>query len=205
MNFKDTINQEAREYGGGSQSDKFEFENEGVYRMRILCMPKVLATHFFGKGNPSAICVGIEKGCPFHKENEVNKPSLKLVTYIIDRKDGKIKLAELPLSISYGLNDLKQDEDFLFDEFPMPYDVKITYDPNNPDPKAKYRLVGSPKREDLTDEEKQELEQALIKMTPEDYVAKRKEKQLTKIEVVPVKAPYPTAEEEEIDINDIPY
>ena len=197
MNFKEMINQEAREYGGGGQSDKFEFDREGVYRMRILCMPKVLATHFFGKGNPSTICVGIEKGCPFHKEDAVNKASLKLVTYIIDRKDSKVKLAELPLSVSYSMDDLKNDEDFAFDEFPMPYDVKITYDPNNPDPKAKYRMVGSPKREELTDEETQELEQALTKMTPEDYVAKRKEKQLTKIEVVPAK--YPTAEDEGID------
>ncbi len=156
----------------------------------------MLATHFFGKGNPSAICVGIDEGCPYHKEEE-KRPSIKLVTYIIDRSDeNKVKLAELPLSISYAVNDLQDDVDFQFDEFPMPYDVKITHDPNNDDPKAKYRLVASPKMTDVTEDERAEFNKKMEEMTPEAYVEKRKEKQKEKNagEVTykqPVPPPYP--------------
>lgn len=180
MNFMDDIKQETQKYGGGAgSSDMFEFK-KGVNRMRILAQPKVLATHFFGKGVPSAVCIGIDEGCQFHGENH-QRPSIKLVTYIIDRDDeDKIKLAELPLSISYSINDLQNDDDFRFDGFPMPFDVKITHDPDNQDPKAKYRLIGSPNSTELTEEQEKELADRLEKMSPEQYVEKRKEKQKSK-------------------------
>ena len=83
----------------------------------------------------------------------------------------------MPLSISYALNDLQNDEDFAFDEFPMPYDVKITYDPKNSDPKAKYRLVPVPNKEPVTDEEKALLDEAMKKQTPEQFVEMKKKYQ----------------------------
>jgi hypothetical protein len=174
MGFMDSIKEEQKKYGA-EPSNMFEFEKNGVYKMRILHQPKVIATHFFGKGNPAIVCVGIDEGCQFHGEG-ADKPGIKLATYILDRSDSKVKLAELPLSISYALNDLQNDEDYAFDEFPMPYDVKVTYDPDNKDPKAKYRLVASPKREDLQEEEVIALAEALKKQTPEQYVEKRKKK-----------------------------
>lgn len=178
MSLKDDINAEAKKYGGGgTNSDFFQFE-KGVNKMRILVQPKVIAFHFFGKGEKPDVCVGIDEGCPHHKETD-KKPSIKLATYIIDRKDDKVKLAELPLSISYSLNDLQEDSDFAFKDFPMPYDVKITSDPDNTDPKAKYRLVASPKQVELTDEEETALSEALKKMTPEQYVQVRKDKQVS--------------------------
>lgn len=179
--FMDTIKSESKKYGGGGgSSDFFQFE-KGVNKMRILIEPAVIAYHFFGEGQKPDVCVGIEEGCPHHKEG-AKKPAIKLPTYIIDRKDGKVKFAELPLSISYALNDLQEDSDFAFSEFPMPYDVKITSDPDNSDPKAKYRLVASPVREDITATEGKAFDEAMAKMTPEKYVEIRKEKQ----EVAPV-------------------
>lgn len=199
-NFMDEIQSESKKYGGGGgNSDFFSFE-EGVNRMRILVQPKVIAYHFPPQGKPD-VCVGIDEGCTHHGA-DAKKPTIRLCTYIIDRKDNKVKFAELPLSISYSLNDLQEDEDFAFDDFPMPYDVKITHDPKNPDPKAKYRLVGSPKQEPLTDLEKTDLENAMLKMTPEQYVQTRKDKQAN----VPT-----TAEEaggfdsDDIDPKDIPF
>ena len=168
MSLKDDINKEAKKYGGGGgTSDFFQFE-EGVNRMRILVMPKVIAYHFFGEGQKPDVCVGIDEGCPHHKEG-IKRPTIKLCTYVIDRNDNKIKFAELPLSINYSLNDLQEDSDFAFSDFPMPYDVKITHDPKNPDPKAKYRLVASPNREDITQEDSTALEAAMEKMTPEQF------------------------------------
>lgn len=202
MGFMDDINEEQKKYGGGG-GNRFEFENKGVYRIRILNQPKVLATHFFGKGNPAVTCVGIDEGCTYHTEKD-DRPSIKLVTYVIDRKDGKVKIAELPLSISYALNDLQEDEEFAFENFPMPYDVKVTYDPDNKDPKAKYRLVASPKQEALTDEEETELAEKMKKQTPEQYVESKKHKQKEKGGVSQRNSDveYP---KEEINPDDIPF
>ena len=177
-NFRDEINEEAKKYGGGVSSDFYSFER-GVNKIRILVQPKVIATHFFGEGVPAIVCIGINEDCKYHKEGD-KRPGIKLATYIIERKMGKIKLAELPLSISYAINDLQEDDDFAFSEFPMPYDVKITYDPDNADPKAKYRLVASPNKSDITDDERGELAGLMAKMSPEQYVEIRKAKQKAK-------------------------
>jgi hypothetical protein len=202
--FMDSIKDEQKKYGAvGGGGDYFHFDNAGMYKMRILVQPKVIATHFFGKGNPAAVCIGVEEGCQFHKEDE-KKPSIKLATYIIDREDKKIKLAELPLSISYALQDLQNDIDFAFDEFPMPYDVKITYDPENNDPKAKYRLTPSPKQEAIKDDEREALDKAMEKQTPEQYVENKKKRQKEKDsgEVSPRKSEYPA---DDINPDDIPF
>lgn len=170
----DDLDIETRKYGAGN-TGIFEFKR-GQNKMRILTFPEVLATHFFGVGVSSITCIGVDEGCPYHKDTD-KRPSLKLVSYIIDRADdNKIKLAELPLSIRYALKDLMEDEDYTFDDFPMPYDVKITSDPDNTDPKAKYRLVGSPKREEITEDEQKELDEKLHEITPEQYVEKKKAK-----------------------------
>lgn len=176
MNLKEKISMDSKQYGvSGGNSDFFSFK-EGANRMRILNMPEIIALHFHGEGQRPDVCIGVEEGCAFHKEGD-KRPTIKLCTYIIDREDGKIKFAELPLSINYSLNDLQEDSDFAFSDFPMPYDVKITHDPKNADPKAKYRLVPSPNREEITAEDEAALETAMAKMTPEQYVATRKEKQ----------------------------
>jgi len=201
MGFMEEIKSEQKKYGA-EPANMFEFENAGIYKIRILHQPKVVATHFFGKGNPAVVCVGIDEGCPFHGEG-TDKPGIKLATYVLDRNDGKVKMAELPLSISYSLNDLQNDEDYAFDGFPMPYDVKVTYDPDNKDPKAKYRLVASPKLEELTSDEMEQLAEALKKQTPEQYVEKRKNKVKANAPVSHAKAPeYPT---DDINPEDIPW
>jgi hypothetical protein len=182
--FMDAIKSESKKYGAGAgNSDFFKFE-EGIQKIRIATEPEVIAYHFFGEGQRPDVCIGIDEGCPHHKEG-TKRPTIKLCTYVIDRKDGKVKFAELPLSISYAINDLQQDQDFAFEGFPMPFDVKITYEPKNPDPKAKYRLVASPKQETLTADEDREILVALEKMTPEKYVQIRKDKQLSLVKQKP--------------------
>jgi len=200
------LEKDIQQYGGGNNSNKFEFDKtqKKTYKIRILNFPSVLATHFFGQGVPSVVCVGIESGCEHHEEDD-KKPSIKLVTYIIDREDGKLKIAELPLSTRYDLKLLQEDEDFAFHDFPLPYDVKITSDPKNSDPKGKYKLLGSPKREPLTSEEQESFNVLMNRMTPEQYIEKRKAKYrnvggATQEDTRQVS--YPTAESEEIDLDD---
>lgn len=169
----DAMKDDMKKYGGGSTSgDYFEFDAPGVYRMRLLVQPVVIAYHFPLQGRPD-VCVGIDEGCTHHTDKD-KKPTLRLVTYIIDRADGKIKRAELPLSVNYSINALQEDQDFAFEEFPMPYDVKINYDPKNPDPKSKYTVTPSPKQEPLTDEEEAALADAMHRQTPEQFVEMKK-------------------------------
>ncbi len=176
MGFSEDIAKESKKYGGGGgNSDYFAFE-EGVNQMRILAQPKVIAYHFPAQGRPD-VCIGVEEGCTHHKADD-KKPTIRLCTYILDRNDdSKVKFAELPLSISYAINDLQKDTDYAFTDFPMEYDVKITHDPKNSDPKAKYRLVASPKFVPITKAESEAFEAAMAKMSPESYVLKRKDKQ----------------------------
>lgn len=203
MGFMDDIKTESKKYGA-SDSNYFKFEKAGVYRLRILAKPKVVATHFFGKGNPSVVCVGIDEGCIYHKDDD-KKPSIKLATYVLDREDeNKVKMAELPLSISYSINDLQEDVDYAFSEFPMPYDVKVKYDPDNADPKMIYRLQPSPKQEALTKQENTALDEAMSKMTPEQYVEKKKQRQKEKSNVQQGKKGYDHPQDS-IDPDDIPF
>ena len=198
MSLQDDIQKEAEQYGvkPSESGDYFKFE-KGVNKLRILNKPAILAMHFFGKGEKAVVCIGIQEGCPYHKEDD-QKASIKLVTYVIDRKDDKIKLAELPLTVGYSLDNYMEDEDYAFDEFPMPYDVKITHDPDNSDPKSKYVLIPSPNKTELTEEEQKVFEEAMKKMTPEQYVERRKAK------AMPEKATkYP--DEEAIDAESIPF
>lgn len=176
MGYMDNMKEDMKQYGGGSSSgDYFEFDQPGVYRMRLLVQPKTIAYHFPPQGRPD-VCVGIDEGCTHHKADE-KKATLRLVTYIIDRADGKVKRAELPLSVNYSINALQEDMDFAFDGFPMPYDVKVNYDPKNPDPKSKYTVTPSPKQEPLTDEEEGMLADAMKKQTPEQFVEMKKKYQ----------------------------
>lgn len=185
MSTRDVLNQTAEEHG--MNSGLFQFEKSGAYKLRLLTKPVALATHFFGRGQTSAICFGADKGCPFHgerapKDEDGNekRPSVKFVTYLINRATGKIQLGELPWSVISAIADFEEDEDYAFKEYPMPYDIKVTVDKENKDPKQIYKTLASPKQEALTGDEMVELKSALGKMTPEAYVDARKQKQMNK-------------------------
>lgn len=200
MGFMNDIKEDMKKQGVSTSTDYFEFDGAGIYKMRLLVQPKVIAYHFPPEGRPD-VCVGVDEGCTHHGEKD-KKATIRLVTYVIDRNDGKVKRAELPLSVSYAINDLQEDTDFAFDGFPMPYDVKITYDPKNSDPKAKYRLVASPKQEELTVEEENALGEAMKKQTPEQFVEMKKKFQSGKQEEVSQRNEEP---KDDINPDDIPF
>lgn len=181
---KDLLNQAKEEHGVGGGGDFFQFDKTGEYRIRQLTAGFPLATHFFGKGQKSKVCYGAERGCPFHgekapKDDKGNekKPSVKFVAYVLDRRDGKIKLGELPYSVIKVVTDLQEDSDYAFEDFPAPYDLKITYD-SSASPADMYKTLPSPKIEPLTEEQAEELEEKMKKITPDAYTQKRKDKQM---------------------------
>jgi hypothetical protein len=159
MNLADSLKQTEKEYeiGGG---DYFKFE-EGDNKIRVLTMWEPLATHFVGSGRKKEphVCYGKDKGCPYHDEGAPlddesglpKNPTVRFVTYICDRKDSdRVKIAALPYTVVKAITALQGDEDYMFDNFPMPYDVKITYD-RNASGSAMYNVVPSPNREPLPD------------------------------------------------------
>jgi len=174
MSLKDKIKKDSEVVGINQGSDMFQFSKSGDYRFRILTEPEAIATHFFGKGVASSVCYGIEKGCPFHVEHE--NASLKYIVYLIDRADGKVKLGELPYSVISAVSDFEEDEDYKFDSYPMPYDIKVKCDKENKDPKQIYKTFAAPNRSELTVEEVEGLSDKLNKITPVDFVQKRKDK-----------------------------
>lgn len=182
---RDEIKRSSEESGIGQNNNYFQFKTSGKWRLRILTNPVAMATHFFGQGKGASVCYGMEKGCPFHgeeapKDDKGNekRASLKFSCYIIDREDGKIKFAELPLSVVMRIADFEEDEDFKFNGYPMPYDIKVTFDKENKDPKSMYKTEASPKQEPITVEEENTLAESMSKLNPVDFVQKRKEKQL---------------------------
>lgn len=156
---------------------------EGDNKLRILSEGAVISKHFFGKGVPS-VCYGISKGCPFHgdkapkdeKGNE-KQPSIKYTCYILDRIDNAVKLADLPYSVIKKVGEMQKDEDYAFDSFPMPYDIKITYKKDEA-PNKMYTVLPSPKREELSDDILAKVADLMVNSNPKDLVQKQKERQM---------------------------
>lgn len=77
----------------------------------------------------------------------------KWLTWVIDRKDGIMKLLYMPKTILKAIADYENNSFYKFDGAPMRYDIIIqavhagTID-------AEYTVITSPKREDLTAEER---------------------------------------------------
>lgn len=174
MNLKDKMDAAQKEYGGGN-TDFFKFDKSGNYKMRLLSDVEAIATHFFGKGVPASVCYGKAEGCPFHK-SEDDQPSVKFSAYMLDKRDGKVKLGEFPYSVVAAIGDLQASEDWGFSDYPMPYDITVIVDKEEKDFKKMYKVQPSPNRAAITGEQEDELKQKLAALPVEKYIASRKNK-----------------------------
>ncbi len=210
--FNDEVEEYKRTNPQLNQTDYFKFQ-EGLNKIRVLSKGEVLAEHF-----KLGICFGMEKGCPFHTEEYKLTPArIKWLMWIIDRSDNKIKLAKMPYGVIKVIGDLQKNEDFAFDEVPMPYDITISAT-NAGTKEVKYSVMPSIKRTEITEEETLKYDE----QTPvEEIVQKMKDKQREKVSQDPlfqrrqeelrqelesstgeVDSIYP---EEEINPNEIPF
>lgn len=159
-NFGDEMRSAEKTYEMG-RDDRFKFE-EGDNRVRILSPGKALATHRLG-GSKFITCYGKDEGCPYHgagapvdKEGNEQKPSVKFLMWVIDRKDGKVKLAFMPYTIVKLLAALQGNPDYSFDELPMPYDVTVNAQKAGTK-EVTYAVLPSPKPVALTPQEDEEF------------------------------------------------
>lgn len=63
--------------------------------------------------------------CLEHPGEYQGKPTFKWLCYVLDRRDGKIKPFFMAHTIYKAIEALQFNEDYKFDEVPMPYDVTI--------------------------------------------------------------------------------
>jgi hypothetical protein len=63
--------------------------------------------------------------CLAHPGDYKGKPTFKWLCYVIDRRDGKVKVYFMPHTIYKQIEALQVSEEYLFTTVPMPYDITI--------------------------------------------------------------------------------
>lgn len=149
-----------------SQKEQYFKVKEGQNTIRIVGEPKKFLSRF-----KQGICYEGAPYCQMDSLDENEALTLRFKTWIIDRKDGVMKLYDFPNVVAKALKTLKDDPDYAFDGFPMPYDITITAE-NAGTKEVKYTVL--PRKESpLTDEEVEILK---TKTPAAEIVAKYQEK-----------------------------
>lgn len=167
---------EAKKIVGAGEWFKFQ---EGKNKIRILAVADDPLAYFW-QGKKTILFTDETKHLFSGVDEEGNpkRPSVKFPAYILDREDGEIKKTELPFTIHKSISELQADEDYAFEDLPMPYDLTITYTEKE-SPMNKYSVIASPKREDVAEV----VLQKLAELTPINEVREKiKEDKLAKIE-----------------------
>ena len=114
--------------------------------------------------------------------------------WVIERSTGEVKLLTVGRGILKLLAQLRSNDEYAFDEFPMPYDITIK---NTGDGPNRYSITAARKNTPIT-----EAETALLaEKTPvSEIISKMKEKAA---KGQPNKRSYPTPEEEGINVDEV--
>lgn len=176
-------------------SDWFKFQ-EGVNNIRVLVEPEFLAELF-----KVGICY---TGCGY-------KGTPKYLTWVLDKADGKVKLFKMPMTIFDQLADLQLSARFMFDRFPMPYDLEVKVK-NAGTKEVTYTIIPGAEYPVTTDV----LTTLAEQNSPAEIIQSMKDKQKEKVEKGEVKLPkkeeLPTVQIKEDDgsvdedaLKDIPF
>src|SRR3990167_3860986 len=169
--FNEQLSQAEKEFGLSSSGEWFKIR-EGDNKIRILS-PSVPVQSFF-------------KGAP----------NTKFVTYVLDRADGKIKLTRLPVKVIRGIAALQVNEEYHFDDLPMPYDITIKATGAGTK-EVDYQVIGAQTSTPLTAEELKEFESK----KPIDEIVKRlREKEAA----IPSPSDYRPGEDDPLPTEDVP-
>ena len=177
--FNEQLQRDEKEFGRNSNSMYFDLEEGNNNIARVLTPGAVYGNHFLGKGVRSPVCYGKEKGCPIKdKEGKFHAAtSPRYVLFVLDRKSNEIKVAFFPYTVMKQIGVLQSNPDYAFDGLPMPYDIRITSNPSG-SPAEKYKVDVKPNSANLTEEQLRELDKKYADKSPEQIVARMKEKQM---------------------------
>ena len=167
MNFAEKIQAEEERaksegYYTPSSSDYFNLE-EGDNTFRILAMPEQVFERYLPSAKKYEICY---TDCGY-------QGTPKFRVWVLDRKDNLIKIAKLPYTIGTLIAKYQTDEDYAFEDFPMPYDIKVNAK-NAGTKEVEYTVTPRPQR---TDVEASIMEEFAEKTPMAEIVAKMKDKQ----------------------------
>jgi hypothetical protein len=106
----------------GVSSGKYYTLEDGENKLRILTLPESLANHYISKSEGSETCT-MDGNCPWCKQKL--KQNWRVLMYVLDRNENKVKLLEAAWSIYTGLGELAESSEYGYEGIP-PYDVIIT-------------------------------------------------------------------------------
>jgi len=179
MKFKDYKKIEDK-YNLSKGNDWMRLE-EGDNKVRLISEFVDYGEHFDDELKKSFVCLGAST-CPRCQDGD--KPTVRFLGWVIDRKDNQIKLLRFGWMIHKQIGQLAADEESGFDGIP-PYDMNIIR--TGEKLKTDYNVVPSRKDLPLTEEELKEIDK-LVK-DPQEIIDSMKAK---------------LEKEEAIDINDLP-
>lgn len=102
---------------------------EGANQFRVLTEPELMFQNY-------------KMGICYHECGFEGTP--KYMARVLDRKDNKVKLYKIPFKIFKSIAALEVDEDYKFEGFPMPYDIKLNAK-NAGTKEVEYTVMPSPK------------------------------------------------------------
>jgi hypothetical protein len=163
-------------------SDYFNFK-EGETKLRVMTQP-IGVRQYFKDGKFETVD---------EKYTGPEKVSTKGWAWCSIRPDNELKIVKFPYSVIKQVQAFMVDEEYSFDGFPMPYDLKITATGEGME--RRYSVLASPKLTPVTAEEKAELE----KKTPiQDILSKMKGKVGIARASAPVGIDYPEGDSDGI-------
>lgn len=142
------------------ESDYFNFP-AGETKLRVLTQPVAVRQYF--KDNQF---VTVDE-----KYQGPEKVSMKGWAWCSVRPSNELKIVKFPYSVIKAVQAFMVDEEYAFEGFPMPYDLKVTATGEGME--RRYSVLASPKLTPVTDEEKKALEK---KTSIQDILKKMKDK-----------------------------
>jgi hypothetical protein len=198
MNINEMLDSVDKEMGINQGSGDWFKLAEGDNRVRVLDTLEPYASHF-----KAGACLG-KADCDVCKSDPEAKASVKFLCHVVDRKDGAIKLAQLPYSVARAIGDYQSDPDYSFSGVPMPYDINIKAKGAGTK-EVEYSVIASPKREEVA---KEIMDKLATKNTPiqiKERMQDKKRKELglpEKVQTVHGTVEYP---KNDISVDEIPF
>lgn len=141
---------------------------EGDNKVRILQTRLAdFGSHYVQSESKSYTCIGKDEGCPFC---EKEKPRVRYLTWVIDKRDGEFKKFEFGHSIAKQLETLANDEEYGIDETGFPYWINVKRSGTGLE--TEYNLVPGRKEVPLTQEQKKDFEEL---DSLHDFIEQRKQ------------------------------
>ena len=158
MKFNDYKDSEEK-YGIAGGDDWMNLE-EGDNKLRIVSEFIDYGEHFDNAKKRSYMCLG-KGNCSYCDAGE--KPKVRYLGWVIDRKDNKVKLLRFGHSIFKQIGALAVNDEYKFDEIPN-YDITIKREGTGLD--TEYHVTAARKDSKITVEESEEID-AKVKDVPE--------------------------------------